>query len=679
MHWTAALTALTAFSSLVGGVLHEKRDSTPPRWRKLGRADGSLSMRIGLAQSDLGKAHEHLMDISHPKSPNYGKQWTSEQVISAFQPSDETVETVRQWLAVAGIKGVTQSENKAWLAFHASVEQAEKLLETEYFEYEDAETGGIIPACEQYHVPGHVQAHIDYATPGIMLVAPPETPTNAHRQKRSVAPHGRRSGRTPKVSIPSDAVHEAARSSNLSTCDQVITPQCIAALYNIPPSTLKHSYPNNTLGIFETEIQFWDQADLDAFFTNFTAGIPNGTYPYTINIDGGRGRANYSDEAGVEAMLDLVVALPIVYPQNITIYDVDDLNYQNWPNDTYTWGFNSLLDALDGSYCNYSAYGETGDLKGVDPTYPDPSFLGYKGTLQCGAFRPPNVMSISYGGQEAEVPISYQKRQCNEFLKLGLQGVSFLFASGDAGVAGPPPIQPGENSGTCLGANDSIFNPTWPNTCPWITNVGATKVYPGHTVNETESAAVALGGQSSTSNYSSGGGFSNIYPVPDYQQAAVNAYFANHAPAYPSYSSLASDNVTDPYRLLDIASLTGGNGTGVYNRGGRGVPDVAANGDNIAVVSTGSFKLVAGTSASAPIFAALLNRINEERLAVGKGPVGFVNPVLYDHPEVLNDVMNGTNPGCGTDGFSAVKGWDPVTGLGTPNYPKMLDLFLSLP
>jgi len=33
----------------------------------------------------------------------------------------------------------------------------------------------------------------------------------------------------------------------------------------------------------------------------------------------------------------------------------------------------------------------------------------------------------------------------------------------------------------------------------------------------------------------------------------------------------------------------------------------------------------------------------------------------------------------GTPGFTAVKGWDPVTGLGTPNFPKMLATFLLLP
>ena len=73
---------------------------------------------------------------------------------------------------------------------------------------------------------------------------------------------------------------------------------------------------------------------------------------------------------------------------------------------------------------------------------------------------------------------------------------------------------------------------------------------------------------------------------------------------------------------------------------------MSANGDEIATFVKGKYVASGGTSASTPIFAAILNRINEARLAIGKGPVGFVNPVLYQHPEVLNDVVNGTNMGC---------------------------------
>jgi tripeptidyl-peptidase I len=59
--------------------------------------------------------------------------------------------------------------------------------------------------------------------------------------------------------------------------------------------------------------------------------------------------------------------------------------------------------------------------------------------------------------------------------------------------------------------------------------------------------------------------------------------------------------------------------------------------------------------------------------------VGFVNPALYANPRVLNDITSGTNPGCDCLGFEAVEGWDPVTGLGSPDYLRMLELFMRLP
>lgn len=123
------------------------------------------------------------------------------------------------------------------------------------------------------------------------------------------------------------------------------------------------------------------------------------------------------------------------------------------------------------------------------------------------------------------------------------------------------------------------------------------------------------------------------------------------------------------------------NSTSLYNRNGNGwgAPDVAANGDNIAAVYNGTLYMTGGTSAAAPIFASVVNLINEERIKAGKGPVGFMNPVLNANPGVLNDIKNGSNLGCDINGFEASKGWDPVTGLGTPDYPRMLDLFMSLP
>jgi tripeptidyl-peptidase-1 len=194
-------------------------------------------------------------------------------------------------------------------------------------------------------------------------------------------------------------------------------------------------------------------------------------------------------------------------------------------------------------------------------------------------------------------------------------------------------------------------------------------VSPNRTVRDPESAvweSFPYPFNGTNNAYTSGGGFSNTFSAPNYQTSTVDGYFQHHNPPYPSYVYNGS------------ASSVGANG-GIFNRAGRGVPDVAANGLNIPVVVNGHFSLSGGTSASAPIFASIINRINEERLAIGKKTVGFINPVLYQFPWILNDITNGTNPNCNTEGFEAVAGWDPVTGLGTPNYPKMVELFLALP
>jgi len=44
-----------------------------------------------------------------------------------------------------------------------------------------------------------------------------------------------------------------------------------------------------------------------------------------------------------------------------------------------------------------------------------------------------------------------------------------------------------------------------------------------------------------------------------------------------------------------------------------------------------------------------------------------------------NDISAGVASGCGTTGFEATTGWDPVTGLGTPNFAKLLPIFMALP
>lgn len=162
--------------------------------------------------------------------------------------------------------------------------------------------------------------------------------------------------------------------------------------------------------------------------------------------------------------------------------------------------------------------------------------------------------------------------------------------------------------------------------------MGATEVPTGVDV----SSAIASGTEPEVACETvifSGGGFSNVFALPDYQASAVNAYLTDYPPPYTSAQ---------------------------YNNSGaaRAFPDISANGANYVVAVDGSFSLVYGTSASSPVVGSIFTLINEQLAAAGKSPVGFVNPVLYDNPDALNDITNGTNPGCGTSGFSAEPGWD---------------------
>jgi tripeptidyl-peptidase-1 len=92
---------------------------------------------------------------SHPDSPNYGKYWSSEDVHNAFAPLDESVEAVREWLTGFGIHGsrIVHSDNKGWLAFDATADEAERLLRTEYFEHEHVYSSKMRVGCDEYDFP----------------------------------------------------------------------------------------------------------------------------------------------------------------------------------------------------------------------------------------------------------------------------------------------------------------------------------------------------------------------------------------------------------------------------------------------------------------------------------------------------------------------------------------------
>ncbi|KAF8340255.1 peptidase S8/S53 domain-containing protein, partial [Cantharellus anzutake] len=114
-------------------------------------------------------------------------------------------------------------------------------------------------------------------------------------------------------------------------------------------------------------------------------------------------------------------------------------------------------------------------------------------------------------------------------------------------------------------------------------------------------------------------------------------------------------------------------GSRLFNKNGRAYPDVAAQGYRYFIVYQWKVIRVSGTSASTPTFAAIIALSNDALLSKGHGPLGFLNPWIYSlKPGVLNDITTGSNPGCGTTGFNATRGWNPATGFGTPDLPRLL-------
>lgn len=395
----------------------------------------------------------------------------------------------------------------------------------------------------------------------------------------------------------------------------------------------------------------WNKADHEVPL--YDRDIPNGTHPELRGINGAFGPAPRQSQAGTEANLDFMTVFPLVWPQGAVLWQTDDEWYQRNQTDPRTpfkGYFNTLWDAMDGSYCNFTAFNETGNCmreECLDPFYPNPQPGGYKGELMCGVYEPTTVISISYSGAEIDLPYSYQQRQCVEIMKLALQGTTVVVSSGDDGVGG---FEGDPTPSGCLGPKETVFNPQFIANCPYVLAVGSTVLSNDTARREPNAKQRYI--ESATRRFRSGGGFSNIFPTADYQRTHVSQYLSTAGLSFDGYEGGGTN-----YSNVGVAP-------GLFNKIGRGYPDVSAIGDNFIIAHRGEYIRIGGTSLSAPIVASMLTLVNEERLAANKSTVGFVHPVLYAHPEIFNDVTAGDNANCGSTGFLAKPGWDPVTGLG---------------
>lgn len=151
-----------------------------------------------------------------------------------------------------------------------------------------------------------------------------------------------------------------------------------------------------------------------------------------------------------------------------------------------------------------------------------------------------------------------------------------------------------------------------------------------------------------------------MYPMPAWQVNATNAYFRRVA-----------GTRNDPMKG--------------YNKNGRGIPDISLLAHNYVITLGGNYSVVSGTSASSPVFAGMVSLVNSARLIAGKSALGWVNPALYQLGHLFaRDITSGDNhcvasgTVCCAQGFNAVEGWDPVTGLGSLDFTKFKNALTAL-
>lgn len=180
----------------------------------------------------------------------------------------------------------------------------------------------------------------------------------------------------------------------------------------------------------------------------------------------------------------------------------------------------------------------------------------------------PHVHTVSYGDDEDSLSSVYIQRVNTEFMKAAARGLTLLFASGDTGA------------GCWSVSGRHKFRPSFPASSPYVTTVGGTSFKnPFLVTNEVV-------------DYISGGGFSNVFPQPSYQEEAVAQFLKSSSHLPPS---------------------------SYFNASGRAYPDVAALSDGYWVVSNMvPIPWVSGTSASTPVFGGILSLINEHRLLNGR-------------------------------------------------------------
>ncbi|ETV94242.1 hypothetical protein, variant [Aphanomyces invadans] len=546
----------------------------------------------------------------------YGRHLTADEADALTSPRKVALPSIRRWLSQHDVEDVSFSPATNRLKVRGSVRALEAAFRTEIHAYDSVERSDnarwvhqrILRASQPLTIPSNILDDVSYISLNSHPIGRSLTAQRHGEQNSDMSNIGKKSKRSTSSNGVIDTVRAGAGA----------TPAFLREWYRIPKQT--NANETNAQGIPEFYDEAWTDKDLSMFFNTFMDGeaMPTLVTHHVASRDDTKGRATG------EASLDLQYITAIA-PRTTT----------------YVW-----------SQPGSNPFSES-----------DEPFVEWAEEVLTMK-KPPFVVSLSYSDDEDHIfaaSEAYARSFDPLLMKLGARGVSVFMASGDDGVAGQSPdlhkTDAHDKAAWC-----KEHGPQWPTSSPYLTSVGATMLSKStgpsgffDTLDEVVCSS-QLG-----SPITSGGGFSNRYDRPKYQEAAVQSF-------------LATKNLPP---------------SDFFNASGRAYPDVTAFGNNYQVMLNGATGLVSGTSASSPVFAAMITLVNDLRLNAGKPPLGFLNPTLYllqqRYPLAFNDITIGTNAaGMGSGkpvcdfAFHAESGWDAASGLGSPNFPVLSQLLLNV-
>jgi tripeptidyl-peptidase-1 len=592
---------------------------------------------FSVKQQNLDLLDAVLLDVSDPKSPKYGNHWTADQVRD-FTIHPQIRENLKNGLTSfhSSIQITHETIHGEFIFATAPVSVWEEFFNCQFYNFqvqEHSKHGAeplVVVRTMEYSLPSHF---LELTEAVFNTVQFPESGVRSQRIQR--IPN--QALEQPKE-IESNTASSHLRSSGSATkvkpaardiIPGAVTPALINKVYNVETNKGSSSVSQ---GVYESKNDALNPDDLTYFQYYF--GLPPeevtdqiGGHVSTSACATNHGELCRESNLDVQYLMGIAQKVPTTY-----YYSANEK--QNW---LLSW----IL--------------EVADLK----TQVD-------------------VWSISYSGAEEHIPLSILRQFDITAKKLGIKGVTIVVAAGDDGaidsvVRGRP-----EKCG---------YYPGFPATSPYVTTVGATQ---GPEV-DLEEMACQAGLAPGDSLITSGGGFSNVYSTPSWQQKVVQKYFdqVRGTPLEPlvnTSSQFMDDN--QYYYTSPTASAS----IGMFNASGRGYPDVSLLGHNYAVAIDGVMTFgTDGTSASTPVMAAFVSLANVARKAEGKSLMGWLNPFLYqNYKEFTHDIIEGKNNctgvsettprqiTCCLEGYSATDGWDPVTGLGSIDHKKFVASAMSV-